>query len=218
MSKPILAAVLAAVALGAAQAVTVDWAWSNYATATPSTTDRWAVKSLSDARTFTFTIPASEDVGAGTAIAVSKLIFGAHNNPEGTNSDASLRRTTIAGLTIADSSGATIADVGPFTEVTDGGALYTGAGGNNATPNAQVAEVAGITLVVGETYTVTLDQYSAFALIQTTDDSLSTLTGSWVAAMGIEGTYDDGTLVPEPTALALLALGVAGVALRRRLA
>ena len=201
--KHILTAALAALALGAAQAVTVSWDWDNCSA--PTNSDRWEVTS-DNAKSFSFTVPQFDGIAAGTNLTVTELVFGIHND----------RDALVGTVTIANAAGDTIGTVSGFAD--NGEQLYTANAGNNRTPNGQSATVAGITLVVGETYTFTFSEGSCFALIQTDVTATEPLTGDWVVAMGLRGTYDNGVPIPEPTALALLALGAAGVALRRRAA
>ena len=205
MKRTLLTAAFAAFALSAAQAVTVDWSWSNYEGKTLTQGDRWTVKDDA-ARTFTFTVA---DIAGVDSITITKLVAGINNQSGGP--------TNITGLTITDSEGNQVADVGAFT--TGEGAIYTAAAGNNTTPTRQTADV-NITLKTGETYTVAFDNGSAFSLFQTSDTvaDATQLSGAWYAAFGLEGTYEMTDPMPEPTVLALLALGVAGVALRRRVA
>ena len=203
MKKTFLTAAFAALALGAAQAVMVDWEWDNYSQSAPTNSDRWEVDN--NANSFTFTVPVTGAIASGTAISVTELVFGIHND----------RDALVGTVTITDSEGETVGTVSGFTDT--GSQLYTAGSGNNRTPNGQSATVAGITLVAGERYTFTFSEGSCFALIKTDVTAATALTDQWVVAMGIQGTYNDGT-VPEPTALALLALGVAGIALRRRAA
>ena len=205
MKRTLLTAAFAALLLGTAQATTVDWSWHNYDNKTITQGDRWTVKGDA-ARAFTFTVP---EITGVESVTITQLVSGINNQSGGP--------TTITGLTITDSEGNQVADVGAFT--TGEGPIYTAGTGNNQSPTIQTATV-NFTLKTGETYTVTFDDQSAFALFQTSSDmtGVSTaISANWQAAFGLVGTYET-TTIPEPTALALLALGVAGVALRRRVA
>ena len=205
MKRTFFAAAVAALTLGAAQAATVDWSWHNYDNKTLTEGNRWTVKDNA-AHTFTFTVPEIQDVDT---ITITQLVAGINNQNSPQN---------ITGLTITDSEGTLVADVGAFT--TGEGSIYTATQGNNTSPTVQTVNVS-FTLKTGETYTVTFDDQSAFALFQTSDSmaGVSTaLSDSWQVAFGLVGTYEEPVTIPEPTALALLALGVAGVALRRRVA
>lgn len=68
-------------------------------------------------------------------------------------------------------------------------------------------------IAYGTTDNIVIDPVGGFGVIQTDDGVVTNTSGSWNAGVAI-----NATTLPEPMALALLALGVAGLALRRKVA
>ena len=208
MKKAFLAAAIAAFALGAAQAVTVSWTpasgnqTNNIGAFDPTETITLSV---------TYNISATPDT-TGSGGNLFSVAWGANAASDITNNSMVLRN-------INGNQGANLViNAANATGETSG---YV----RNPVSGAFATDEHTLTIVLdleGKTATVTLDgaetssslTFPTNALSFGDDLVLRTHNQTWGSVTNVEVAYS----VPEPTALALLALGVAGLALRRRAA
>ena len=208
MKKAFLAAAVAAFALGAAQAVTVSWTpasgnqTNNIGAFDPTETITLSV---------TYNISAPPDT-TGSGGNLFSVAWGANAASDITNNSMVLRNINgNQGANLVINAANATGETSGYVRNPVSGAFATGEH--------------TLTIVLdleGKTATVTLDgaetssslTFPTNALSFGDDLVLRTHNQTWGSVTNVEVAYS----VPEPTALALLALGVVGLALRRRAA
>ena len=215
MKKTLLTAAFAALALGT-QAVTVGW------TSYPSSATQQAISSLTSGVSVSLGSLASFagdienataapfQVTAGETYSVINLAFGIWSEGNwGTDASKQIGAVVVKDDAIVATSTATLTQFG-------------GNGGdtNHAYPGTKdgkgfiAFDFEGFDATTADTFTVYFVNTTDPSTITSVDDITAKLYD--VSGVGlIQDTYR-AEVLPEPTALALLALGVAGVALRRR--
>ena len=221
MKKTVLTAAFAALALSAAQAVSISWQQE-------SVTGNQTIGSFGDGSVFaltaTLTVPGQEGngkdlfrFGAGTGDSTNYIKVAKNTDAN----QSGILKFWAKGASGGENSKATSATVGPNNEYSISMVVDQRNSTSTVTLYVDGDNVGELTLGVdlgSPITTLVVNDAMATHGLTLTDASIYT------AGAG-EDIYDlaqrssvDGHVVPEPTALALLALGVAGVALRRRAA
>ena len=223
MKKAILAAALAALALGAAQAVTIDWA-------DLAGNNKWTDKTGRDSGTLSLT---AENKAWTAACLIDITTFadsnGAYPVLFGVLTDSSTEATRFYYSGSSNTLGSiikhTASDNAGFSQAPGWQAKQMAAGSYEFVFSFDGKET--LSMYVDGTLYGTVSGFPAWDSItvvlgQQRTNGGQVLGGTWNADMYVlDGmTYAEAkaTAIPEPTALALLALGVAGVALRRKVA
>ena len=216
MKTFILTAAVALLTVATAQAVTVGW------TTYPSSETQQAIAGLTSGVTvslgslanFSGSIENDVDapfaVTAGNTYTVTNLAFAIWSEKQWSS-----KASKSIGVVVVQDGAIVAASTGTATQ-------FGGNGGDGNHAYAGTDEKGFISFDFAGFEATTADSFTVY-FVNTTDPSDITyegLSGNLynVAGVGlVDGAYR-ATVLPEPTALALLALGVAGVALRRRVA
>ena len=227
MKKAQMALVAALCVAGFAQAA--NWTWTSNPTGSGSTTKFPGVAAWDGSTGGVMTYAAIVDVKTSYETAVTLLQLdnsatGTASGAQGTHNNGvrvSINTSGQIELSYSNTSGETWANTLAVTSsALTAGKHAIGFAINNS--ETAVKGLAGKTLVLfidGQQYTMSEDTSghywkSAFDTL-TWDESVETLVALNDVANASDITV---TSIPEPTALALLALGVAGIALRRKVA
>ena len=227
MKKAQMALVAALCVAGFAQAA--NWTWTSNPTGSGSTTKFPGVAAWDGSTGGVMTYAAIVDVKTSYETAVTLLQLdnsatGTASGAQGTHNNGvrvSINTSGQIELSYSNTSGETWANTLAVTSsALTAGKHAIGFAINNS--ETAVKGLAGKTLVLfidGQQYTMSGDTSghywkSAFDTL-TWDESVETLVALNDVANASDITV---TSIPEPTALALLALGVAGIALRRKVA
>ena len=214
MKKTLLTAAFAALALGT-QAVTVGW------TSYPSSATQQAISSLTGGVSVSLgsltsfagdienATTAPFQVTAGETYSVINLAFGIWSEGNwGTDASKQIGAVVVKDDAIVATSTATLTQFGGNGDDTNH--AYPGTNGKGFI----AFDFEGFDATTADTFTVYFVNTTDPSTITSVDDITAKLYD--VSGVGlIQDTYR-AEVLPEPTALALLALGVAGVALRRR--
>ena len=230
MTRKLLTLTLAALAFGATQAANINWETAVSATSSAGSSDQYIDVYAGAAATVAASITYGTSIGTGTVLSIGASL-------DNKTFSVQIGENGVYTLTAHGANGTpTITTVGSATAVanaTQTVALSIVRGSNQST--TVILSVGGVEVAKIENHNIgtgpikwtewgrrvgNQDAYSGNATytVFTTKQEVDAATIASEVDNLLNPDPEPDPSVPEPTALALLALGVAGVALRRRVA
>ena len=230
MTRKLLTLTLAALAFGATQAANINWETAVSATSSAGSSNQYIDVYAGAAATVAASITYGTSIGTGTVLSI-----GASSNNK--TFSVQIGENGVYTLTAHGANGTptivTVNSANAVANATQTVALSIVRGSNQST--TVILSVGGVEVAKIENHTIgtgpikwtewgrrvgNKDAYSGNATytVFTTNQALDAATIASEVDNLLNPDPEPDPSVPEPTALALLALGVAGVALRRRVA